>query len=392
MTTMSIDRACPVPDAGTESELRAAARRRGLTMKELAVKMGVSAGYLSQIANGGRPWTPKMREKVAAVLGEVPGQGIVYRQGGVVTGESSFIRERARTLGMTMHDLADRVGVSYSYMTQVARGRQSMGVKVQARVESALHAPAKVAPAKCANRQGVVVAGESSYIRERARELGMSLRDLADRVGVSYSYMSMVARGHSNMGVKVQARMESALEAPAKVAPAQPACIDREAVWDRMNAHGFSQNEVARRAGISSSNLSQIMNGRNNLSPDVLKRLHGVLFQPTKAERGHARRGEGAGLAEGRAERDGRSRRRWPRARRQVRRRYRPGRRPGALGREGGVRLPRRVRRHGPGLGDARRRAGLLRHAEAAGAGRCLGPATSRDAAAKMPGAGSELP
>ena len=73
-----------------------------------------------------------MREKVAAVLGEVPGQGTVYRQGGVVTGESSFIRERARTLGMTMHDLADRVGVSYSYMTQVARGRQSMGVKVQA--------------------------------------------------------------------------------------------------------------------------------------------------------------------------------------------------------------------------------------------------------------------
>ena len=117
---------------GAESELRAAARRRGLTMKELAALMGVSAGYLSQIANGGRPWTPKMREKVAAVLGEVPGQGTVYRQGGVVNGESSFIRERARTLGMTMKDLADRVGVSYSYMTQVAprppeHGRQGPG-------------------------------------------------------------------------------------------------------------------------------------------------------------------------------------------------------------------------------------------------------------------------
>ena len=180
-------------------------------MKELAAKMGVSAGHLSQIATGGRPWTPKMREKAAPVLGEVPGQGVVYRQGGVVS-------------------------------------------------------------------------GESSYIRERARGLGMSLRDLADRAGVSYSYMSMVARGHRNMGVKVQARMESALEAPAKVAPAQPACIDREAVWDRMNAHGFSQNEVARRAGISSANLSQIMNGRNNPSPGVLKKLHGVLFQRSEAE------------------------------------------------------------------------------------------------------------
>ena len=271
--------------AGGESELRAAARRRGLTMKELAAMMGVSASYLSQIANGGRPWTPKMREKVAAVLGEVPGQGTVYRQGGVVTGESSFIRERARTLGMSMQDLADRVGVSYSYMTQVARGRQSMGVKVQAKVESALQAPAKIAPARCANRRGCLVSGQSSYIRERARELGMSLRDLADRVGVSYSYMSQVARGRSNMGVKVQARMESALEAPAKVAPAQPACIDREAVWDRMNAHDISQNEVARRAGISSSHLSQIMNGKASPSAGVLKRLHGVLFQHTKAER-----------------------------------------------------------------------------------------------------------
>ena len=66
MTTTSIDRACPAPDAGTETELRAAARRRGLTMKELAVKMGVSALATCRGFRTGRtPWTPKMREKVA---------------------------------------------------------------------------------------------------------------------------------------------------------------------------------------------------------------------------------------------------------------------------------------------------------------------------------------
>ncbi len=129
------------------------------------------------------------------------------------------------------------------------------------------------------------MSSESSYIRERARELGMSMRELADRVGVSYGYMSMVARGRGNMGVKVQARVASALEAPVKVAPAQPASIDREAMWGRMDAHGFSQNEVARRAGISSSYLSHIMNGRSTPSAGVLKGLHGVLFQPTSAER-----------------------------------------------------------------------------------------------------------
>ena len=272
------------PATGTRTTEKAAARRRGLTMKELAALMGVSVGYLSQISTGRTQWTPKMRERAMAVLGEVPGQGVVYHQGGVVSGESSFIRERARTLGMTTQDLADRVGVSYGYMTDVSRGRQNMGVKVQVRVESALKAPAKVAPAKLANRNGSMVSGESSYIRERARALGMSLKELAERVGVSYGYMSQVSRGRSNMGVKVEARLESALETPAKVAPAQCANVDPQAVWDRMNAHGFSQNEVARRAGISSSHLSQIMNGKSSPSPGVLKRLHGVLLRRIKAE------------------------------------------------------------------------------------------------------------
>ena len=78
-----------------ESELRAAARRRGLTMKELAARVGVTPGHLSAVAIGRRPWSSAMREKVAAVLGEVPGQGIVYRQGGLVKGESAYIRESA---------------------------------------------------------------------------------------------------------------------------------------------------------------------------------------------------------------------------------------------------------------------------------------------------------
>ena len=59
------------------------------------------------MGNGRRPWSPNdLREKVLAVLGEVPGQSVVYRQGGAVTSESSFIRERAREKGMTLKDLA----------------------------------------------------------------------------------------------------------------------------------------------------------------------------------------------------------------------------------------------------------------------------------------------
>ena len=84
--------------------------------------------------------------------------------------------------------------------------------------------------------------------------------------------------------MRVQALVAAALEAEATVASAQLACVDPQALWDRMDAHGFSQNEVARRAGISSSHLSQIMNGKASPSAGVLKRLHAVLFRRAKSE------------------------------------------------------------------------------------------------------------
>ena len=78
--------------------------------------------------------------------------------------------------------------------------------------------------------------------------------------------------------------MENVLEAPVKVEPAQLPTVDPQALWERMDAHGWSQNEVARRAGISVSYLSQLMNGQRTPSGPVLRRLHEVLFAPTAAE------------------------------------------------------------------------------------------------------------
>ena len=267
-----------------ESELRAAARRHGLTVKQLAALMGVNYSHLCSVANGQRPWTPTLREKVTAVLGEVPGQGTVYRRGGLVQGESTGIREQARAQGMRQGELADRVGVSATFMSQVARGRRSMSPQVQARVEAVLGAPARIEPAVCANRPGGVVSGGTTCIRERARERGLSMGELSDLVGVSRSFMTQAARGHRNMSPQVQARVEAALEGPVRVEAAQTPTVDTRALWDRMDAHGISQNETARLAGISSAHLSQIMNGQRTPSGPVLKKLHGVLFRPSAAE------------------------------------------------------------------------------------------------------------
>ena len=267
-----------------ESELRAAARRKGLNLKQLADLMGVSYSYLSQVSSGSRPWSPMLRERAMAVLDEVPGQGIVYRQGGLVQGESTCIRERAREKGLTQKDLAERVGVSAGYMSDVCRGRRNMSPAVQAKVERVLGAPVEIAPAVCANRSNGPVQGQSTYIREQARERGLTLRQVADRTGLSYGYVVQVSRGHRNLSPAAQARMESVLDAPVKVEAAQPRDVEPHTLWDRMEAHGYSQNRTARLAGISSGHLSQIMNGQRNASGEVLAKLHGVLFAPTAQE------------------------------------------------------------------------------------------------------------
>ena len=267
-----------------ESELRAAARRHGLNLRELADRMGVNYGYLSSVASGRRPWTPMLRERATEILGEVPGQGVVYRQGGLVQGESTSIRERARERGMSQKDLAELVGVSAGYMSDVCRGRRNMSPAVQARVEAALGGPVEIAPARCANRQGGPVKGETTYIRERAREKGMSLKGLAERAGVSYGYLTQASRGQRNMGPAFQAKVEAALDAPVRIEAAQRPAVDPRALWDRMDAHGYSQNQVARLVGISSAHLSHIMHGQRTPSGEVLAKLHEVLFRPTAAE------------------------------------------------------------------------------------------------------------
>ncbi len=267
-----------------ESELRGAARRHGLTLKQLADRMGANYSHLCSVANGRRPWTTDLWEKAIAVLGEVPGQGIVYRQGGLVQGESTCIRERAREKGLTQKDLAEQVGVSSGYMSDVCRGRRNMSPALQARVESVLDAPVEIAPAVCANRSDGPVQGQSTYIRERARERGMSLRQVADRTGLSYGYVVQASRGQRNLSPAAQARMESVLEAPVKVEAAQCPVVDPRVLWERMDAQGWSQNETARRAGISSAMLSQIMNGQRTPSGEVLGNLHAALFAPTAQE------------------------------------------------------------------------------------------------------------
>ncbi len=202
---------------------------------------------------------------------------------GIGTGRAeSHLSVAARERGLNIKELAALMGVGPSHLSQVARGKKNLTPFMRGKIEAVL---GEVLPQGVVHRQGgVVKGGESTYLREKARERGMTLRQVADRAGLTYGYVVQVSRGQRNLSPAAQARMETVLEAPVKVETAQPADINPQALWERMDAHGWSQNETARRAGISTGMLSQVMNGHRKPSGDVLRRLHEVLFAPSPAE------------------------------------------------------------------------------------------------------------
>ena len=60
--------------------------------------------------------------------------------------------------------------------------------------------------------------------------------------------------------------------------PARPRVIlNRDAVWALLDELGISQNELARRCGLSSGYFSQLMNGAKSPSAKVRRKLQQVL-------------------------------------------------------------------------------------------------------------------
>ncbi len=97
------------------------------------------------------------------------------------------------------------------------------------------------------------------------------MRDLAERVGASCGYMMQAFRGSKRAGACGVGSRGTSRSRPGQNRRRLPRCR-------------VSRNEAARRAGISSGQLSQIVNGLRDPSPGVLKRLHGVLFRKARSE------------------------------------------------------------------------------------------------------------
>ena len=103
----------------------------------------------------------------------------------------SALRASARRHGLTMKELAALLEITPGHLSAIANGHRPLTPNLRGKVQVVL---GEVPAQGVVYRRGGAVTSESSVIRERAREQGMTLKDLAVVVGVSHRYMTRAPR------------------------------------------------------------------------------------------------------------------------------------------------------------------------------------------------------
>lgn len=194
-------------------KIRQLREARGMSLEELADRLDVPPDCLQDIESGLRRLARDGLQEVSAIFGvplsslleeEAPaGQGEEDRAVAVSVGRR--LRELRESKGLTLAELGKRAGVSLAHISEIERGRSSASLKTLEKLTSVLGVPVSqiLRPS-----EGFSL-GEK--IRRLRRNLGMSQKELAKRIGLSHSMIGQIETGKVQPAVATLTRIAEAL-------------------------------------------------------------------------------------------------------------------------------------------------------------------------------------
>ncbi|MDK2821405.1 MAG: hypothetical protein PWP31_1370 [Clostridia bacterium] len=182
------------------------------------------------------------------------------------------IRELREGRGYSLHDLAERSGVSVSYLSEIERGAKRPSLKIIDKIAEALNT-SKGQLVEAGSQQGVKPGERIRLLREKN---GKNLSDLAEEIGISVSYLSEIERGNVYPAVDTLKKIANALGTSVKTIMDEGSSLGNRLRQTR-EERGLTQAQLAEAAGVSAGLIGQIEKGKVHPSLKTLEKIGKVL-------------------------------------------------------------------------------------------------------------------
>lgn len=184
------------------------------------------------------------------------------------------LRRYRKNKGYTLMELAQKVGVSASYLSEIEQGKKKPSMKTIKRICDALDiAPGSLMPAECTQDESAEIFLGEKLRMSRARK-EWNLTETSEKAGISPAYLSQIERGQVNPSIDVLKRLAEVLDVslPVVMNRTNPQELGERLKRMRVSL-GMTRKDLAGKAGVSASLVAQIEQGKSGASLDTIERL-----------------------------------------------------------------------------------------------------------------------
>jgi transcriptional regulator with XRE-family HTH domain len=180
-------------------------------------------------------------------------------------GEAFRILRQQRDL--TLQDIAERSGLSRSYLSEIENGKKQPSVKALEAIAAALNVSLEVLLPE--EKEAEIGLGERLRLA-RERE-GMSLTEVAEAAGISPGYLGEIERGESLPAVETLKQLSEIVALPLSQA------LECGTIGDKVRMLrerlGLSRAELAQMAEVTPGFIAQLENNKTQASLPTLRRI-----------------------------------------------------------------------------------------------------------------------
>lgn len=184
-------------------QIRAFREERGYTLQELAKRANLSLSYLSEIERGSKRPSLKTIDKLAAALNVAKTQLIE----GDLTDTGLSLGDKIRMLRtekkMSLQELAQKAGISLSYLSEIERGTVYPALGTLKRLAESLNVP----PSAIMTQEGTL----GQKLKALREEYGLTQAELASMAGVTAGLIGQIEQGKVQPSLKTLEKLADAM-------------------------------------------------------------------------------------------------------------------------------------------------------------------------------------